>query len=167
MTVRVRAITPGPFKSDAIFKRLRDAADRTARLAEKEFAKTYKTWTRKPTPRRVVKVTGRGISWEVVFTDQVFAWLNEGTKGPYPIPKDGPRLLVFPSGYRAKTVPNTLFSKSGGPFGSTVFANTQVMHPGIEPRNFDETVMKYVRPWYIKWTQDAMKVGARESGHGG
>jgi len=165
MTVRVKVIKPGPFKSDAIFRRLKGVAERTTKLAEKEFGKAYKTWKHKPKPHRMVKVTGQGITWEVWFTDQIFAWVSEGTKGPYKIPKAGPGLLVFPSGYKAKTTPNVLFSKSGGSYGSTVFVSGQVTHPGIKPRNFDKAVMKYVTPWYVKWNADAIKVGARESGH--
>ena len=166
MTLRVRAIKPGPFKADAIFKRLRKAAERATDLADKEFKKTYKTWDHKPKFTKKVKVTGKGIEWVVGTDDQIYQWVSDGTKGPYPIPKSGPGLLVFPSGYKAKTTPNILFSQRGGPFGSPVFVKGQVMHPGIKARNFDTTVVQYVNPWWVKWTEDAIKTGARESGHG-
>ena len=165
MTIRVRQIKPGPFRSDRIFKRLRDAADRTAKLADKEFKKTYATWDHKPKFTKGVKVTGAGISWFCQTDDQIYIWVSGGTKGPYPIPKAGPGLLVFPSGYKAKTTPKTLFSGTGGPFGPPVFVKGQVQHPGIKAREFDKTVLLYVKPWYQKWMEDAMKVGARESGH--
>ena len=165
MTLRVRQIKPGPFKSDRIFKRLRDAADRAAKLADKEFKKTYSTWEHKPKFEKRVKVTGRSIDWWCSTDDQIYIWVSGGTRGPYPIPKSGPGLLVFPSGYRAKTVPKTLISKSGGSFGPPRFVRGQVQHPGIKPRQFDKTVMLYVNPWWKKWSEDAMKVGARESGH--
>ena len=169
--IRVKAIKPGPFKADAIFRRMKQAAERSAELAEKEFAKTYKTWDHKPRFQKKVKVGGRGITWEVWTDDQIYTWVSGGTGlyGPkhakYPIPKKGPGFLAFPSGYKAKTTPNLLFSKSGGSFWPMVFMTGQVMHPGIEPRNFDMVVMAYVNPWYVKWMADALKVGARESGH--
>jgi hypothetical protein len=163
--IRARAIKPGPFRADAIFKRMKQAAERSADRAEKEFAKTYKTWEHKPKFEKKIKVTGRGISWEVWTDDQIYTWVSGGTEGPYKIPKAGPGLLVFPSGYKAKTKPNLLFSRSGGPYGEHVFAVGQFEHPGIEPRNFDKVVLQYVMPWYIKWNRDAVKVGARESGH--
>ena len=163
--IKVSAIKPHPFKADAIFKWLTGAAERAADLADKEFAKTYKTWDHKPKFQKKAKSTSKGIEWNVWTDDQIYTWVSGGTKGPYKIPKSQPGLLVFPSGYKAKTVPKTLFSRSGGPFGSTVFMFGQVTHPGIEPREFDKTVMQYVNPWWVKWMSDAIKVGARESGH--
>ena len=161
----MRAITPKPFKADAIFRRQRGAAQRAADLAEKEFGKTTTTWEHDVKFQKKVKVTGRGIVWEVWTNDQIYTWVSGGTKGPYKIPKDGPGLLVFPSGYKAKSTPNLLLSKSGGSFGPMVFVSGQVTHPGITPRNFDKAVALYVNPWWVKWCNDAMKVGARESGH--
>jgi len=169
--IRAKAIKPGPFRADAIFRRMKQAAERSAELADKEFAKTYKTWDHKPKFNKKVKVDGRGITWEVWTDDQIYTWVSGGTGlyGPkhakYPIPKKGPGFLAFPSGYKAKTTPNLLFSKGGGSFGPMVFITGQVMHPGIEPRNFDKAVMAYVNPWYVKWMADAVKVGTRESGH--
>ena len=163
--IRMKAISPVPFRADAIYKRLVGAAERSADFAEKEFAKTYRTWDHKPTFKKKVKASRGSIGWEVWTADQIYSWVSGGTKGPYKIPKDKPGLLVFPSGYKAKTTPNLVFSKQGGSFGSTVFFYGQVTHPGIDPRNFDEAVARFVKPWWVKWNADAIKVGARESGH--
>jgi hypothetical protein len=163
--IKMKAIKPAPFKSDAIYRRLAGATDRTIKLAEKEFAKTYATWDHQPEWKKVIKHSAEGIFWAYWTEDLIYLWVSGGTQGQYPIPKDGPSLLVFPSGYKAKSVPNTLLSRSGGSFGETVFMFGQVMHPGIEPRNFDKTVALYVNPWWVKWCNDAIKVGARESGH--
>ena len=163
--IRMKAIKPAPFKSEAITRRLLGASKRSVDRADKEFAKTYATWEHKPKFVKKVKSTGRGIEWTIYTNDQIYTWVSGGTKGPYKLPKDGPGLLAFPSGYKAKTTPNLLFSKSGGSFGSMVFVSGQVEHPGIEPRNFDKAVALYVNPWWVKWCNDAIKVGARESGH--
>jgi len=159
--IKMKVITPPPFKSEAIEKRLNQAAKRTVDLAKKEFAKTYATWKHKPKWRRKV----RGANWEYWTEDEIYGWVNDGTRGPYPIPKAGKGLLVFKPGYKAKTVPKILYSRTGGSFGDTVFMVGQVMHPGIEAREFDKTVALYVNPWWVKWCNDAIKVGARESGH--
>lgn len=161
----MKAIKPGPFRPDAIYRRLEGAAQRAADLADKEFAKTYKTWDHKPKFTKSVKATLKGLEWNVYTTDQIYEWVSGGTKGPYKIPKKGPGFLAFPSGYKAKTTPNLVFSKGGGPFGPMVFMTGQVTHPGIKAREFDKAVAQYVNPWWVKWTADAMKVGARESGH--
>ena len=159
--VKMKPIKPAPFKSAAIHNRMVGAAKRTVALAEKEFDKTTATWDHKPA---WVK-SQQGISWAYYTVDQIYNWVSLGTAGPYPIPKAGPGKLAFPSGYKAKTTPNVVHSSPGGSFGPTVFVTGQVMHPGIEARNFDTAVAKFVEPWWIKWTSDAIKVGVRESGH--
>ena len=136
--ISMKAITPPPFKADAIYKRMLGAAKRAADLADKEFAKTYKTWTHKPTFIKAVASSAAGISWIVATDNQIYIWLNDGTKGPYPIPKGRSGHLTFPSGYKAKTTPGTLFSQSGGSYGSTVHIFGQVMHPGIKARGWDK-----------------------------
>ena len=139
---------------------------RTVDLADKEFAKTYATWDHKPKFEKRTYESSGYISGEVYTLDEIYGYVSRGTKGPYPIPKSGKRLLVFPSGYKAKTKPGSTYSAQGGSFGPLVFVQS-VMHPGIkDPRKFDETVAKYVNPWFTKWMEDALKVGARESGHG-
>jgi hypothetical protein len=171
----MRAIKPGPFKSDAILARMREASERAAALAEKEFAKTYVTWEHKPKfVKEFFQARGFGgvaLSWRVYTEDKIYVWVSKGTGlyGPrhstYKIPK-GPGFLAFPSMFKPKTTPGSLFSGSGFSGGPTVFVSGQIDHPGIEPREFDKTVSLYVFPWWQKWAEDAMKVGARESGHG-
>jgi len=164
--IKMRAIVPKGFREDAIYRRLEGAIERTMALAEKEFAKTYATWDHKPKWIQKLTRTAGYIMGEYYTVDQIYIWVSGGTKGPYPIPKKGPGLLVFPSGYRPKTRVRHVGSYAGGSYGEHVFVAGQVMHPGIKAREFDEAVRVYVEPWFRKWGEDAVKVGARESGHG-
>ena len=163
--VTMKPIKPAPFKSAAIYNRLGGASKRALVLAEKEFDKTTATWEHKPIWVKSFNAGTGAISWSYYTVDQIYNWVSLGTAGPYPIPKNGPGKLAFPSGYKAKTTPNVVHSSPGGSFGPMVFMFGQVMHPGIEARNFDIAVAKFVEPWWIKWSADAIKVGARESGH--
>lgn len=73
-------------------------------------------------------------------TDSVpFLYVNDGTEGPYPIPKQPRPIgqpLHFLTDYAPRTTPGAPFSggpgQSMGPWRSA----HQVMHPGIEARNF-------------------------------
>jgi len=79
---------------------------------------------------------GRAIDYKT--SDTPFLWVNDGTKGPYPIPKSGPHpkgLGPFQVEYIPKTQPKTLQSGPGGRFG-TFISPKRVMHPGIEGREF-------------------------------
>lgn len=73
-----------------------------------------------------------------------FVHVNEGTQGPYPIPKSGPHptgLGPFQVGYIRKTTPRKFASGPGGRFGEFVKPK-QVTHPGIEPGNFTDEAAK-------------------------
>ncbi|HLE03779.1 MAG TPA: hypothetical protein VI729_04085 [Anaerolineales bacterium] len=121
-------------------RELRDALDHTANIVRDDFQKTTNTWTRKPNFRKEGP-RQKGPDLEaIVSTDQdVYRFLTRGTRKNYPIPKNpfmGRRRLRFREGYKAKTRPRVIGSRAGGAFGKTRFAR-QVIHPGIEARNFD------------------------------
>ena len=161
----MRAHKPKALKVEAIYKRMAGSVERTIDLADKQFAKTYRTFDRKPVFVKRMKLRSDGIYGEYWTVDENYVRLSLGVKGPYKIPKAGPGLLVFPSGYKAKTRPTHLASYQGGSFGEPVFFYGQLDHPGFDPRNFDKTVSKYVFPWFSRWAQEAIRIGARESGH--
>lgn len=70
-------------------------------------------------------------------------WIDDGTKGPYPIPKSGFAKLAFQEGFVPKTQPRKVMSGPGARFGKMVFAG-KVMHPGIKPRNISEEIAERV-----------------------
>jgi len=159
-------IKPGPFHSEVFRQRMVQAVQRTVDAAEKDFAETYKTFKRAPKFVKEIKISANYISGSVTTDDENYVRLNNGTKGPYLIPKAGKGLLVFKAGYNAKTVPKTLIGRGGGAFGDTVFMFGQVTHPGIEPRHWDIVVKDKETPWFLHYTRQALKEAARASGHG-
>jgi len=166
--IKMKAIVPGPFKDEQILKAMINAVHDTIKEADKEFSKTYATWSHKPkfvfeTP--ILATTLSGIRGAVYTTDQIYVWLNDGTRKNYKIPKQGPGLLAFPSGYTAKTSPGVIGSRSGGPSGEKVIIFGQVTHPGIDARKFDEVIGKRMTPKFYARAQKAMAIGAKASGH--
>lgn len=68
-----------------------------------------------------------------------FIWVDEGTEGPYPIPKQPKppgQALKFRTDYRPRTTPGAPFSGGPGVAVGPWRSAEQVMHPGIEERNF-------------------------------
>jgi hypothetical protein len=68
-----------------------------------DFKKTVATWKTKP----VFYVTRRGTIWYIGTKDEIYGYVDNGTKGPYPIPKTirpGKRLAlpVMPDVRRTK-----------------------------------------------------------------
>ena len=93
---------------------------------------------------------------------QIWAWVSGGTKGPYKIPKSGPGLLSFRTGYKPKT---KAVGKFGGPgvfTGARVTGIMQVkQHPGIEAREFEKTIMDDEKGWYNREMENAWRRAIR------
>lgn len=114
-----------------------------------------RTWEHGPvfdTEYPTTRVTGPG---EVTPTQEIalqgepgpenpYLFVDEGTRGPYPIYPKRAKALRFQPGYNRKTITGTgLGALPGGPFGGHVFRR-HVTHPGIEPRNITDKVMAVV-----------------------
>lgn len=94
----------------------------------------------KPTRIRVsIRVLGRNA--------QKWHWVNEGTKGPYPIPKfPTGKLLRFQTGYQPHTKAIAKHHQGSGEATGGWVSAGQVMHPGIEAREFTKTIDKEETP---------------------
>jgi hypothetical protein len=118
--------------------------DKAALSVQDDLAKPAKTWTKQP--RIIIKSTSFLVR-EIYTENQIYQWLNDGTRKNYPIPKNlvGSKMLRFQEGYKAKTRVRVLGSSGGGKFGKVVFRK-RVIHPGITARHWvDEVVKKWER----------------------
>lgn len=148
-----------PPNKRAIWALLVDGVEQTNNRSAVKFHSTVATWDDQPTFNK--KIVGKTpLADEITGTtktrNQIYDWVNNGTKGPYPIPKAGPGVLVFSEGYAPKTQPGVIASGPGVRFGDTV-VTSRVMHPGITPRKFDEEVKKQIEPIFKSNMETAMK----------
>lgn len=105
---------------------------------------------------------------EFVYTaSDVYRWVSEGTK-PHSIPpRDAPQ-IAYQSIFTPKTSKGSLDSQPGGKSGPWKIYPKGVAvkdHPGIEPREFVETVEALRQPWFEKEMTDAMEEVAKSTGH--
>lgn len=103
-----------------------------------DFDTTTQTWEDRP------QFTIERRSWHqrLIYTrNTIYKYVNSGTRPHEIAPKHSP-VLVFQSGYKAKTKVRRIGSRSGGPFGPTVVTDQTVHHPGFPGRFFDEEIAK-------------------------
>jgi len=108
------------------------------KIALAEHEKVTETWEHKPKFRaRRSDWTGseRLVAVHVWTDDDIWRYVDEGTKPHVIRPKNPDGLLVFPSSFKPKTQPRSLSSGAGASGGPMVFAK-EVHHPGTKPRNF-------------------------------
>jgi len=125
------------------------------------------TW--KPPAKFVIRTEVSRLQWTLwCYTlDNRYRWTDKGTK-PHTIRAKNGGLLVFKTGYKAKTKRGSLSPVMGGGTASGNFVSKQVVnHPGTEARDFTGQIRKRYTPLFRKEMQAAMIKAASVSGQGG
>jgi len=157
MATRFKAIIPKTAELDA--KPFIEAAKKTIDFADKQFAKTYKTWKHKPDFKTVIEEKRSAIIGSTTTT-------GEGSRdNPYPFITKGTkvRYATMTPDFIAKTKPRIIGSGRGR--GGLAFVDTRRPKPGIKAREFEEEVFKKTEPVFIKATNKAMRIFVKKSGH--
>lgn len=144
--VKFEAIRPKklPVYDTKLFtKYMQMAMDDTATVMLKDFKSITREWDEKPVfkvYKSSFSVGSRDVSIRIGTTDYIFTILNNGVV-PHDITIRYAKWMYFLSSYNAKTTPNRISSKHGGPRGQGRYAK-HVSHPGVEARNFDQVIAK-------------------------
>ena len=169
--VFVKAIKPPKLKDDVFRLEMLNAIRKTGTVVKKDFQKTTATWKHKPKFEVLISLKGPGPELLVGTDDEIYKWVSRGTEGPYEIwagfytGKSDKKALAFKSRFTAKTAPNVIGSFPGSSSGSTV-VRPYVVHPGIDPRGFEEAIQEDRQPWYKRQMEMAMSEAAKKSGYG-
>lgn len=157
-----KSIKPKKLRVDKVRLRILNELRAEGRVVKKEFEKTTTTWKgAKPTFEIAIGLTGQdaiviigpGGNTEGA---QKWVWLDEGTK-PHIIKAKNVPNLRFKTNFTAKTKVKT-FSSSAGSSNPPWRATKQVKHPGIEAREWSETIVKRRRKPFTKSLIKAARV---------
>ena len=168
MVVKFKAIKPRPLDLKCVREELRRAMDNEIKptlLADHE--QTVRGWERKVSFRTWSKVGPRGtpIEVRVYTTDEVWNYLDKGTR-PHVIRAKRAKNLRFRAGpYTPKTIPGRLVSGRGGYAAGPWVSTPEVMHPGTEARNWTKMIMEKRRQWFDSTMTSAMWRGLQKTGH--
>jgi len=166
MRVTTKIIKPKKIKDAAMRAALVKAVFDTGKEIDDLFALTYKTFDRKPEFVTENKDDPARISSAVYTTNQIYAWINNGTKKDYPItPKKPGGVLAFPSTFKPKSRRRGGLEAMAGYKSKKMRFAAAVIHPGIDARNFDKRIEKKVMPNFKKRVTAAMREAANDSGH--
>lgn len=129
-------------------------------------------WSKKPRFKKEVRVSETLLSVTITPTGrhaEIFGYVDQGTEGPYPIPKfprvdpatGKPMRLTFRTGYSARTAPKAKHHQGSGRANGPFVAPVQVFHPGIEAREFLVTFEEELRPTLNRRVDNAIRAGLR------
>jgi hypothetical protein len=167
----MKVIKPQRLKPQEMRLAMLNAVTKAGRDIQKDFKKTTETWEHKVKFEILISMGEGKLTVFVGTDDKIYRWVDEGTKGPYPIwagfwtGKSDKKVLAFPSEFEPKTTPRVIDSGPGFSGGDMVLT-PYVEHPGIEAREFDETMEKDWEAPFKRRMEAAMREAARKSGHG-
>lgn len=163
MPVAFKAIKPQKLEVPAIYKAIEAEAIAAADDLELEFMLSTATWKHQVKFEKLIQVGPKSVEILVDTDDEIYRYVNEGTKAHDILPKNA-SVLAFPSAFRAKSQPGRQTSGAGFSGGPTRFS-MGVHHPGTKARCFDKVIMKRFNPKFKKRMEQAMTNAAKASGH--
>lgn len=142
--IKITALIPNQPSIDV--NKILEAVEAGLNLAsakvKEDFEKTTATWSAKPS----FEITSEPFARNVFTSDRVFRWVEQGTK-PHLIEPRGAMSagenarLKFKVPFAPKTQKNVIGSYQGSR-GHTVIKPMQVQHPGIQAREFSDTIAR-------------------------
>lgn len=140
-TLKLQAIKPPKVPTGEEYAAaMKKAVDKSAALVLKDLSATTRTWKTKVAFDVTITQQGDDYSVTAGTDNQIYQWVNDGTKAHAIRPKRS-RYLRFSSGYKAKTRVGIIGSVDGGSFGNDVFSRG-VQHPGFIGRKFAEKIQQ-------------------------
>ena len=158
MPLSIRLIMHVPtsvFDGGAAVARIKQALDEVGQDAQTMFNETTETWNHKPEfTKELIEETQR-LRMVVGTSDPIYNLVNKGAPMHVISPRNGP-FLRFQNGYTPKSQPGSRSSFVGGKSGDFVSA-TEVQHPRLEARKFDELIAHDIEDEFNEKIQAAMK----------
>lgn len=129
-----------------------------------DYELTTATWKRNIKFIKMVHVSKDRQEILVGTDDEIYGYVDKGTRRHKIRPKKPGGTLAFPSMFVPKTSPGKMVASFGHSGGDTVFAK-EVNHPGTKPRNFSKNIQKKWKPLFLRRMEKAMKNAVEASGH--
>lgn len=163
--ILAKAIKPKKLRVDKMRLALLTELNAIGPDIKKDFERTTKTWKHK-VKFVIVKAIPTNLGRVEILVgsdDEIYRYVNEGTRAHVILPKRALRLR-FKGTYTAKTVPGVIDARAGGASGADVFS-AGVIHPGTQPRNFDDAITKLWQKRFKRRMEKAMREAVKVSGH--
>lgn len=163
IVAKMKTIKPKALKQKEMRLELLNGLRAVGKKVLKDFELTTKTWDHKPKFELAISLKGKGPQFLAGTDDEIYRYVNEGTK-PHRIRPKRAKALRFQGTYRAKTTPGVIGSRGGGSSGDVIFSQG-VQHPGTKARNFDKQIGKKWEKSFRNEMHEAMKRAKIKSGH--
>jgi hypothetical protein len=149
-------------------KKMNDALKRELETISKDmlfdFEVTVYTWNKKPKFQRLLSVGPGSVDILVGTDDEIYKYVDEGTKRHFVAPKNAPA-LAWQTGYAPKTVAGKMIAQPGGAFGNFAYDAKGHFVKGIKARKFTKTIQKSWEKKFKTRMEKAMRDAVQVSGN--
>jgi hypothetical protein len=142
---------------------VQDGINRTMRDIQADLERSVATWEHDVDFDVSIQRQGKTVTTSIGTDDEIFGYVDQGTKPHIITPKRPGYPLRFREGYKSKTIPGRIWSRPGGAFGNIVRA-MYVMHPGTQPRRILETIGKKHEKSLLRYINLAIASGISKLG---
>lgn len=122
-----------------------------------DFKKTTNTWEHKPR----WYTTRRGYDWFIGTKDEIYGYVDLGTKAHTIRAKTKKGLAFFATGFKPKSRVNYIASYKGKKANKNFRRPMSVQHPGTQARNFSEKIRNKWEKEFQKKCRAAIKAAAK------
>jgi hypothetical protein len=129
-----------------------------------DFHATTGTWKHQPKFQSDVSVLPDIVSVKVWTDDEIYGYVDKGTRPHIIRPRKPGGRLFFKVGGTPKTQPGQDTAGPGSP-GTKLVAASEVHHPGTKARNFTKEIRLHHQKDFYNRIDKAIRKWARESGH--
>lgn len=127
-------------EADRLKTALAEGGERVGIRVMDLYEGTSRTWKHRPKFHKTVDVARDLVSTIVETDDNIYRFVDQGTR-PHIIRPKNKKILAFQPGFTPKTSPGSLTSGGGGRSGVRVVARV-VRHPGSKPREFTAKIQE-------------------------
>ena len=165
MAVIIRTVNlPKLLTPNGAYGAILKEANQYAKDMKLDFDATTGTWNHKVNFQTDVSVLPDIVSVKVWTDDEIYGYVDKGTKPHIIRPKKPGGRLFFKVGGTPKTQPGQDTAGPGSP-GTKLVAASEVHHPGTKARNFTKEISKHHSRDFYSRMRTAIRKWARESGH--
>ncbi len=164
--VLLKQIKPAKYNQAAVQKAIQKANIAASKELLFDFEATAWSFRRKVKFQRLLDVTPFKTEILVGTDDEIYGYLDVGTKRHFIAPKHKPALVWRSGARQTKTVVGRMVAGVGSPAsGPLAFDAKGHFVKGIKARKFTVTLQKDWRPKYLRRMEKAMSEGAKASGN--
>jgi hypothetical protein len=158
-----KPIKPTTLKKEAMVKAINDELQKTSKDILFDFEATAWNWKHKVKFTREVSIGPNSADILVGTDDEIYGYVDQGTKMHTIQPKKKGGYLAFKVGGSPKTMPGVMVSGAGNPGTKQVFAKK--VRNKITARRFSKTIQKEWDKKFKNRMEKAMNEAVKASGH--